>query len=98
MDIFFMITTFVVVILGILVGMVLYKLWRILGHVERFSQMMNDETQLIRADIAQLRGNVHEGGLKMRYFMQFFKGTFGELFRSGRKRVRKHESKIDQGE
>ena len=57
MDIFFMVTTFVVVILGILIAMILYQVWRILGHVERLGQIFEDEAKLVRGDIAELGGD-----------------------------------------
>lgn len=84
MDVFFMVTTAVVVVLSVLVAFILYRIWKILGHVERFSQMMNDEAALIRGDIGELRESVKHGGLRMRYLVRFFKGTLGELFGWGK--------------
>jgi hypothetical protein len=80
MDIFFIVTTGAVVIIGILVAFVLYRVWRILGHVERISEMMGDEAVLVKSDIAKLRHNVASKGFRMRYVVRFFKGTFAELF------------------
>ena len=77
-----MVTTFVVVILGVLVAMILYQVWRILGHVERLGAQFENEATLIRGDIADLRRNVAEKGFRMRYLVRFFKGTLGEMFRS----------------
>ncbi len=83
MDVFFMVTTFVVVILGVLIGMILHKVWRILGHVERLGQIFEDEAQRVRGDIAELRSNVRVNGFRMRYIVRFFKGAMREIFRGG---------------
>jgi hypothetical protein len=85
MDIFFVVTTIVVIILGILLALIFYRVWRILGHVERFSLLMSDEAMLVREDIAELRQNVKREGFKMRYIVRFFKGTLSELFGGGKK-------------
>lgn len=80
MDFFFVVTTIVVIGIGILLALILYRIWRILGHVERFSLLMSDEAMHVRDDIAQLRENVKREGFKMRYIVRFFKGTISELF------------------
>lgn len=80
MDIFFMVTTAVVVIIGVLLGFILYRIWRILGHVERFSALMSEEAALVKKDIAHLRENVSSKGFRLRYLVRFFKGTISELF------------------
>ena len=81
MDVFFLVTTIVVIVLGILVAFVLYRVWQILGHVERISGEIDKETVLVRRDIAELRENVSSKGMRLRYLIRFFKGSLGELFR-----------------
>lgn len=82
MDIFFMITTLVVVMLGIVVTLILFRVWRILGNVEKISAMLSDEGSLVRQDIADLRSNVRREGFRMRFISKFFrdigKRYFGE--------------------
>jgi len=71
MDIFFIITSAVVVLLGILLVVILYKIWKILGYVERISKAIDEESTLIRADLDDLRAKVRSEGMKAKYFLAF---------------------------
>ena len=82
MDAFFTITSFVVVIIGVISGLILYRIWQILGHVQRFAQILEREAELVRRDVAHLRENVGKKGFRLKYFVRFFKGALGEFFRS----------------
>ena len=81
MDVFFIVTTCAVGIVGALSGLILYRIWQILGEVSRFAKMMNEEAALMRKDVAHLRANVAHKGFRMKYVVRFFKGAFRELFR-----------------
>lgn len=70
MDIFFFVTTIVVVILGILCAFVLYRLWRILGRVEHVAREVEGEAHLLRDDIAHMR---RAGRFGMRQAWRFLK-------------------------
>lgn len=63
MDIFFAVTTVVVVIVGVLLAIVLVRLFRILGTVEELSQMLTDEGKELRADLAHMRTDLAQKGL-----------------------------------
>lgn len=78
MDIFFVVTTIAVVVVGLLLSVVLYKLWRILGHVERFAEELSEETKLVREDIAEFRGHV-KSGLRMSRIVKFWRSLGGEI-------------------
>lgn len=67
MDIFFVITTLVVLILGILAAFILWKVLRILGYVEDISRDVSQESSLMRQDIAQVRARMKEEGFKWRH-------------------------------
>lgn len=72
MDIFFFITTIVVILIGIVLMIILIRIWRILGHVEEISKDVSEESALVRDDIAQLRGKIHTEGFKIMYLKTFF--------------------------
>ena len=58
MDIFFFVTTLVVIALGVILLLIGLRLWRILGHVERIMEIAEEETQLIKEDIADFRSDI----------------------------------------
>ncbi|HUO56169.1 MAG TPA: hypothetical protein VMU27_01905 [Candidatus Paceibacterota bacterium] len=65
MDIFFFITTVVVVAIGILAVVILLRIWRILGHVEDISRDVSEESHLLRNDIEELRRKIGAEGFKL---------------------------------
>ena len=86
MDIFFVVTTLVVVAFGIILTLILFRVWRILGHVEEISSMLSEEGSLVREDIAEFRSSVHREGFKMRFFGRFFRGIGRRYFGGGTKK------------
>ena len=84
MDIFFVVTTVAVVVITILLGIVLIRVLRILKNVEDISLMVEEEGQRLREDIAEVRKNVHDEGLKVKHFLEFL--GFAE---KARKRTKK---------
>ncbi len=82
MDIFFAVTTVVVLGVGFLLGMVLYRLWRILKNVEEISGHVAAESEHIRNDIASLRSDIKEGKGKFMSALSFF----GKLGDTGRRK------------
>jgi hypothetical protein len=79
MDIFFVVTTLVVVILGILVALILFRVYRIMTHIERISQQADEEAMLIRADIAQMRNDLKRG-MRWGAFSAFMRKLGGRFF------------------
>ncbi|HUO50197.1 MAG TPA: hypothetical protein VMU25_01360 [Candidatus Paceibacterota bacterium] len=73
MDIFFFVTTLVVVVLGVIFAFILFRVWKILGRVEHVAQEVESEAQLLRGDIAQMRSAGHFG---MKQFWRFLKRMF----------------------
>lgn len=55
MDVFFLVTTIVVIVVGLLLTFVLFRVWKILGRVEHVAQEVESEAKLVRGDIAQIR-------------------------------------------
>ena len=61
MHVFFFITTITVLLVGVGIGLIGWRLWSILGHVERLSRSVSDESELIRGDIAHARAKFAAG-------------------------------------
>ncbi|HVM73562.1 MAG TPA: hypothetical protein VMU13_01635 [Candidatus Paceibacterota bacterium] len=61
MDAFFFITTLVVVVVGALLAFILFRIWRILGHVEEISKDVSEESELLRNDLAHMRSSMQTG-------------------------------------
>lgn len=58
MDIFFFIATAEMLILGALVGFVIWRILKILKHVERIAEIAGAEAQNLHNDAAYLRGRL----------------------------------------
>jgi hypothetical protein len=58
MDIFFFVTTFCIVFLTAMIGFVIWKLLRILKHIERIAEVAGKEAENIREDAAYVRGRL----------------------------------------
>jgi hypothetical protein len=86
MDIFFIVTTVVVVFVGLLFVIVLYRIWRLLTEVEYFMHEIREETTLLRGDIAKVRGKLQRG-LGLRKLFSFGKDAFGEFTRKRKPRA-----------
>jgi ABC-type multidrug transport system fused ATPase/permease subunit len=81
-DIFFVITTFIVVVVGGLIALVLVYLVRILADVKKLSQKVREEGERMVLDIEGLRENIKKNTIKLSDILSF------GLFRKSR--VRKH--------
>lgn len=80
MDIFFAVTTLVVVVLAVLLGLILYRVFRILGYIERISKGVEAESMEIRADIAELRTHIKKEGMQFGAIVRFFWKQLQRLF------------------
>ncbi len=86
MDIFFVVATLAVVAFITMLAFVLFRVWRILGHVEDISREISQESTLVRADIAGLRSQVKENGFHMRFVGAFFRDIFHRVFMSKKRK------------
>ncbi|MDO8575818.1 MAG: hypothetical protein Q7R90_00715 [bacterium] len=84
MDIFFIVTTLVVVMLGTVVTLILFRVWRILGHVEDISRDISEESALLRNDVAQMRARIKTEGFKFAHIMSLFSSRVSRFW--GKKR------------
>lgn len=62
MDLFFFVTTVVVVALGGILAAIGVKIYRILGHVESILVLARQETELIKEDIDDFRADMRRRG------------------------------------
>ena len=86
MDIFFFVTTIAVVgFAGILI-LIALRIWRILGHVERITEMAADETELIKEDIADFRADIRRKGFSIFSLVRFIRRLTSGFTRRSRKR------------
>ena len=85
-EIFFFITSIAVVILTILLGMAAVYLIRILRNVDDISKKAKDEAALIKEDVADLRQNIRDEGIKVKSFVNFFKKIKGRRPKKGEKK------------
>lgn len=76
MDIFFFVTTIVVLAIGVIAVFIGLRIWKILGHIERIAEIAEHETSLIKDDIAILRADVRREGFKIASLMRLFKSMF----------------------
>lgn len=72
MDIFFVVTTFVVAFWGIIGIVALYYFIRILKNIHRLSQIAVEEATEFREDIADIRSHIKEEGIRFQSVIQFF--------------------------
>jgi hypothetical protein len=72
MDIFFLTTTVVVLLLGVFLIVALYYLIKILKSIDHVAQNVSAESDNVRGDISVLRGKIRDEGMKVKHFMEFF--------------------------
>ena len=73
MDIFFAVTTVVVIVLGILTALVLWRVQCILKNVEYISKQVVSESDHIRQDLAEMRSEIRQGKGRLRSLFGFLK-------------------------
>lgn len=73
MDIFFFVTTVVVIALGILSAYIMWRIGRVLKHIEHISEQAALESDSIRADLAEMRTDIRKGKGRLKSFFSFLK-------------------------
>ncbi len=74
MDIFFAMTTAVVVLIGIFSLVALFYIIKILRSVDHVADNVSKESDSLREDITILRHKVRDEGMKMQHLLDFFAG------------------------
>ncbi len=85
MNIFFFVTTAVVVVLGVLACAALLSLIMLFRTLDRFANQVNDETTEIREDLDDMRMKAKREGLRLGHLITFFGKTAKTV-----KRAQKH--------
>ncbi len=75
MDIFFFVTTLAVVVLAVLASITMVRLNRILKNVEHISEQVAAESDAVRLDLAEMRGDIRRGKGKIKSLLGFIDRT-----------------------
>ncbi len=75
MDIFFLVTTLAVVALTVLSAITLFRLNRILRSVEHITEQVAAESDAVRLDLAEMRGDIRRGKGKIKSLLGFLDKT-----------------------
>ena len=86
MDVFFFVTTVVVIALAIVALFIGLKLLRILAHVERIIELAAKETELIKEDIDDFRADVRRRGFGVLSLARFISNMSSNFTRRSRKK------------
>ncbi len=79
MDLFFIVTTVAVIVVAGLFSYGLYRIIRILRHVERITEMAEAEGKLMREDIASMRASLTREGFKLKTLFSFIRRRFKSM-------------------
>ena len=88
-DIFFFVTTIVVVIVGIAFTVALVYLSKVLSDLKEITKQVREETVLVREDIQGLRSDVKREGFRLERFLMFIKNLFKKTNTRSKKEVKK---------
>ncbi len=88
-DIFFFVTTIVVVLVGTALTVALIYLSKVLSDVREITKQVKEETILFRGDIAGLRDDVKREGFRLERLMLFFKTLMKRVKPSSKRSVSK---------
>lgn len=72
MDIFFIITSATVILVGTLLAVLVIYIIKISRDIKYISQRAKSEVDLISQDLSELRENVKDKGAKLKFFASFF--------------------------
>ena len=85
MNIFFFVTTVSVVVITALALLAFVRIWKILSHIERITDVFAAESELLRGDIAQLRSAVRVESAKVGTIVHLALNSLHTFFRRRRK-------------
>jgi hypothetical protein len=74
MDIFFAVTTVAVVVVSFVLTLVLIRVLSILRKIDDVTALVREEGEQLREDIANVREQVQEGGLRIGHLFGFLTG------------------------
>ena len=71
-DVFFFITTVAIIVLSLLLAVLIIYIIKISKDIKYISNKAKNEADLIAEDLSDLRENVKEKGVKLKYLISFF--------------------------
>lgn len=71
-DVFFFVTTVAVLLVAIFLSVLLIYIIRIAKNVDHITMKIRSETDIIAAELGELRKNIRAEGVKIRHFTKFF--------------------------
>jgi hypothetical protein len=77
MDVFFVVTTAVVLCVGTFVLVALFYMIRILRSVDHVAHNLSEESDRVREDLVVLRRKIAEEGMKIKHLSDFFQSVTG---------------------
>jgi hypothetical protein len=75
MDIFFFVATLAVVVLAGATVFILWKVGRVLKHIEHISAQVSAETDVMRGDLTEMRNEIKKGKGRIKSLVGFFTKT-----------------------
>jgi hypothetical protein len=88
-DIFFFVTTVVVIVVGITLTVALIYLAKVLNDVKEITKQVKEETILFREDIGELRGDIKHEGFRAERFWVFIRNLFRKTNTRSKKETKK---------
>lgn len=88
-DIFFFVTTIAVIVVGIALVVLIAYLVKVLRSVRKITDMIGDETVLLRRDIGDLRNEIRARGARVAGTVDWFERFFGGTKKSRSKKKSK---------
>lgn len=88
-DIFFFVTTVVVIVVGIAFTVALIYLTKVLSDIKEITKQVKEETILFREDVAGLRNDIKKEGFRAEHFLMFVKNFFKKTNTRSKKEVKK---------
>jgi hypothetical protein len=88
-DVFFFVTTVVVIVVGIAFTIALVYLTKVLSDVKEITGQVKEEALLVREDIKGLRSDVKQEGFRAERFLMFFRNLFKKTNTRSKKEAKK---------
>jgi len=88
-DIFFFVTTIAVVVITIALTVLIVYLVKVFRNVREITEMVNEETVLLRRDIGDLRNEIRARGTRAAGAFDWIERFFGETKKSRSKKKSK---------
>lgn len=74
MDVFFVVTTTVILLLGVFALVALYFIIKILKNVDHVSKNVSEESDHIKVDVNILRAKIRDEGMRVQHLLGLFGG------------------------